>query len=214
MSTHLIVLGSFLITDYGKGPSAGGGEFGEKRTRTLVAEREGKPVGEKFPSLVIGQDEIVAKGSYAQAQARCLFPDELAVSKLVKVLREKKIGIVAHFYMDPEVQGVLTAAQRKWPHIHISDSLVMADRAVKMAEAGCQFIAVLGVDFMSENVRAILDQAGFGKKSATYILTTTEHQLDPCFLDCINYYQMNSLSALLRVCRRLPDDDHLLSTLY
>ncbi|VAI28881.1 unnamed protein product [Triticum turgidum subsp. durum] len=63
--------------------------------------------------------------------------------------------------MDPEVQGILTAAKRQWPHIHISDSLVMADSAVQMAEAGCKYIAVLGVDFMSENVRAILDQAGF-----------------------------------------------------
>jgi len=65
--------------------------------------------------------------------------------------------------MDPEVQGILTAAQKQWPHIHISDSLVMADTAVKMAKAGCQFITVLGVDFMSENVRAILDQAGFSE---------------------------------------------------
>jgi len=65
--------------------------------------------------------------------------------------------------MDPEVQGVLTAAQKRWPHIHISDSLVMADTAVRMAEAECQYITVLGVDFMSENVRAILDQAGFEK---------------------------------------------------
>lgn len=79
----------------------------------------------------------------------------------MKLLEEKKIGVVAHFYMDPEVQGILTAAQKLWPHIHISDSLVMADSAVKMAEAGCKFITVLGVDFMSENVRAILDQAGF-----------------------------------------------------
>lgn len=76
---------------------------------------------------------------------------------------EKKIGVVAHFYMDPEVQGVLTAAQKLWPHIHISDSLVMADSAVKMAEDGCKFITVLGVDFMSENVRAILDQAGYSE---------------------------------------------------
>jgi quinolinate synthase len=36
----------------------------------------------------------------------------------------------------------------------------MADAAVKMAHAGCTTIAVLGVDFMSENVRAILDEAG------------------------------------------------------
>lgn len=79
----------------------------------------------------------------------------------MNALTEKQIGIVAHFYMDPEVQGILTAAKRQWPHIHISDSLVMADSAVQMAEAGCKYIAVLGVDFMSENVRAILDQAGF-----------------------------------------------------
>lgn len=71
------------------------------------------------------------------------------------------MGVVAHFYMDPQVQGVLTAASQQWPHIHISDSLVMADAAVKMAEAGCSSVAVLGVDFMSENVRAILDEAGF-----------------------------------------------------
>src|SRR5690606_588889 len=42
----------------------------------------------------------------------------------------------------------------------ISDSLVMADRAVQMAEAGARTIVVLGVDFMSENVRAMLDAAG------------------------------------------------------
>ena len=75
-------------------------------------------------------------------------------------MSEKKIGVVAHFYMDPEVQGVLSQASERWPHINISDSLAMADRAVKMAEQGCTAIAVLGVDFMSENVRAILDEAG------------------------------------------------------
>lgn len=92
-----------------------------------------------------------------------MLPDESKVQELVNVLKEKKIGVVAHFYMDPEVQGVLTAAQKHWPHIHVSDSLVMADSAVNMAKAGCKFITVLGVDFMSENVRAILDQAGFGE---------------------------------------------------
>jgi hypothetical protein len=35
------------------------------------------------------------------------------------------------------LQGVLSSAAERWPHIHISDSLVMADRAVKMVEAGC-----------------------------------------------------------------------------
>jgi quinolinate synthase len=72
------------------------------------------------------------------------------------------IGIVAHFYMDPQVQGVLMAAKAKYEHIFISDSLVMADAAVKMVEAGCTSVMVLGVDFMSENVRAILDDAGHG----------------------------------------------------
>ncbi|KAJ0105792.1 hypothetical protein Patl1_18150 [Pistacia atlantica] len=133
----------------------------QKRTKLLVAEREGKALFEPFPSLVVTKDGVQAKGSYAEAQARYLFPDESKVEELVNMLKEKKIGIAAHFYMDPEVQGVLTAAQKYWPHIHISDSLVMADTAVKMAKAGCQFITVLGVDFMSENVRAILDQAGF-----------------------------------------------------
>ncbi|KAL5544144.1 hypothetical protein UlMin_007928 [Ulmus minor] len=135
----------------------------QKKTRALVGEREGKVPFEPFPSLVVTEDGIDAKGSYAEAQARYLFPDELKVEELVNVLKENKIGVVAHFYMDPEVQGVLTAAQKQWPHIHISDSLVMADSAVKMAKAGCKFITVLGVDFMSENVRAILDQAGFAE---------------------------------------------------
>ncbi|KAK6148280.1 hypothetical protein DH2020_019192 [Rehmannia glutinosa] len=133
----------------------------QKRTKALVAERDGKPRGEPFPSLIVSAEGIQAKGSYAEAQARFLLPDEVKIQELVNLLEEKKIGVVAHFYMDPEVQGVLTAAQKLWPHIHISDSLVMADSAVKMAKAGCKFITVLGVDFMSENVRAILDQAGF-----------------------------------------------------
>ncbi|KAI5433757.1 hypothetical protein KIW84_020862 [Lathyrus oleraceus] len=34
---------------------------------------------------------------------------------------------------------------------------------LNMAKAGCKSITVLGVDFMSENVRAILDQAGFNE---------------------------------------------------
>lgn len=77
---------------------------------------------------------------------------------LSQVLKDKGIGVVAHFYMDPEVQGVLAAAKESWPHIHISDSLAMADAAIKMAKAGCSTVLVLGVDFMSENVRAILDE--------------------------------------------------------
>lgn len=36
-----------------------------------------------------------------------------------------------------QVQGVLTSAAERWPHIAISDSLVMADTAVRMAQGGC-----------------------------------------------------------------------------
>lgn len=135
----------------------------QKRIRAILAKNAGKPPVEPFPSLLITSEDITAQGSFAEAQAKYLSPDESKVLELVTVLKGKTIGVVAHFYMDPEVQGVLVAAKQLWPHIYISDSLVMADCAVKMAEAGCKTIAVLGVDFMSENVRAILDRAGFGK---------------------------------------------------
>jgi quinolinate synthase len=113
-----------------------------------------------FPSLIIKADGASAQGAYAEAQAAFLTPDPATVTQLVHLLSTKKIGVVAHFYMDPQVQGVLSAAAKEWAHIKISDSLVMADGAVAMAEAGCSTIVVLGVDFMSENVRAILDEAG------------------------------------------------------
>ncbi|EFJ31704.1 hypothetical protein SELMODRAFT_169053 [Selaginella moellendorffii] len=135
----------------------------QKRVRHLLARREGKRTFDPFPSLVITADGFKPEGSFAIAQAKYLLPDATKVQLLADYLRKKRIGVVAHFYMDPEVQGVLVAAQKLWPHIHISDSLVMADRAVKMADQGCQAIAVLGVDFMSENARAILDQAGYEK---------------------------------------------------
>jgi len=117
---------------------------------------------ETFPSLTITKDDIVPQGPYAESQATYLKPDPQRVADLVNLLKRNKCGVVAHFYMDPEVQGVLAAAQREWPHIHISDSLVMADRAVDMAaKGGCERICVLGVDFMSENVRATLDHQGY-----------------------------------------------------
>ncbi len=37
-----------------------------------------------------------------------------------------------------QVQGVLSSAGERWPHVAISDSLVMADTAVNMAKAGCK----------------------------------------------------------------------------
>jgi quinolinate synthase len=111
-----------------------------------------------FPSLLLRADTIAAQGAFAEAQAEFFDPDPDTLEALRERLAAVDGGVVAHFYMDPELQGVLYGVD--WPHIHISDSLVMADRAIAMAEAGAKAIAVLGVDFMSENVRAMLDAAG------------------------------------------------------
>ncbi len=108
--------------------------------------------------MIVCADGFTAQGSFAQAQAEYLDPDPDRVARLDGLLRTRKAGVVAHFYMDAELQGALYACT--WPHIQISDSLVMADRACEMAEAGAEEIVVLGVDFMSENVRAMLDASG------------------------------------------------------
>lgn len=114
---------------------------------------------EKFPALSIHANSLEATGTFAESQARYLDPDPATVTELDALVRAKNIGVVAHFYMDPELQGVL--ARLTWPHVHISDSLVMADKAVQMVEQGCSRVVVLGVDFMSENARAMLDKAGY-----------------------------------------------------
>ncbi len=111
-----------------------------------------------FPSLIVRADALVPCGPFAEAQAAFLDPDRDSVARLDRGLAEQGIGVVAHFYMDAELQGALTACE--WPHIHVADSLAMAERAVAMAEAGVKAVVVLGVDFMSENVRATLDAAG------------------------------------------------------
>ena len=98
-----------------------------------------------FPSLIIRGDALIPRGSFAESQAIFLNPDPAEIVATAAALREKNLGVVAHFYMDAELQGVLTAVKNDWPHIHISDSLVMADRAVLMAESGVAGILVLGV---------------------------------------------------------------------
>ncbi|KAG2486160.1 hypothetical protein HYH03_015124 [Edaphochlamys debaryana] len=145
--------------------AAGGGRGGGMAAMLEAALRRGRAAADPgsagaFPSLRITADALTPQGAFAEAQARYLRPDPAAVSRLAAVLAAKRIGVVAHFYMDPQVQGVLAAAAQSWPHVAVSDSLVMADTAVRMAEQGCRAICVLGVDFMSENVRAILDEAG------------------------------------------------------
>jgi len=115
-------------------------------------------VASSFPTLAIGAAGLQPQGSFAEAQAAYLHPDPALVAELDALLRGRNMGIVAHFYMDAELQGVLTALS--WPHVRIADSLMMADVAVQMAQTGVTALAVLGVDFMSENVRAVLDAAG------------------------------------------------------
>jgi len=112
-----------------------------------------------FPSLVIRAGGYEARGAFAQAQAMFLEPDPEVVRQLRERLDAVQAGVVAHFYMDAELQGVLAALES--PRVHIADSLMMAERAVKMAEGGAKVIFVLGVDFMSENVRAALDASGY-----------------------------------------------------
>lgn len=112
-----------------------------------------------FPSLVVTAQRVRAQGAFAESQAEYLDPDRETVKSLDELLRVTRSGVVAHYYMDPELQGVLNACT--WPHVSVSDSLVMARGAVDMARAGVEAVWVLGVDFMSENVRALMDHEGF-----------------------------------------------------
>lgn len=133
------------------------------------------PATADFPSLIIKADKkIEPHGSFAEAQAVYLDPDPEAVDSLVTSLVDTNMGIVAHYYMDVELQGILQAANARTTstnedtgvtsyRVGIADSLKMGDMAVEMVEnAGCEAIVCLGVDFMSESVQAILAQKGYG----------------------------------------------------
>eukprot|EP00873_Tetraselmis_striata_P011837 jgi/Tetstr1/432101/TSEL_021572.t1 len=100
-------------------------ETARKLARGLMGEME------TFPSLLLKANSISAQGPFAESQAQYLSPNPEAVDRVAELLSSKKVGVVAHFYMDPQVQGVLSSAAERWPHIHISDSLVMADTAVR-----------------------------------------------------------------------------------
>jgi quinolinate synthase len=88
---------------------------------------------------------------------------------VVETLREgllkTDMGIVAHYYMDVELQGVLQSLKQSHPELEhrigIADSLKMGDLAVKMCQShGVTSVVCLGVDFMSESVQAILVKNG------------------------------------------------------
>lgn len=91
-----------------------------------------------------------------------------AVNSLNESLSKANMGVVAHYYMDVELQGILTSLQKEQlktsdsSRIAIADSLAMGDYAVKMCEDGATSIACLGVDFMSESVATIMARNGFG----------------------------------------------------
>nr|CCA20374.1 quinolinate synthetase A protein putative [Albugo laibachii Nc14] len=126
-----------------------------KRTSSSLTASWSQP----FPSILISDQNISAQGSFAQAQAKYFKPDEEIATELDTLLHEKNMGIVAHFYMDPELQGILNALT--WPHTFIADSLAMGEAASRMAVEGVDSLAVLGVDFMAESVRATLDSHEF-----------------------------------------------------
>ena len=50
------------------------------------------------------------QGAFAMAQALYLHPEQRAVQELADQLEAAKMGVVAHFYMDPEARHVSFAA--------------------------------------------------------------------------------------------------------
>ena len=89
------------------------------------------------------------------------------MERLSQTLLKSNMGVVAHYYMDAELQGILHAVQRCSPElagrVGIADSLKMGDLAVDMCKnGGVQSVACLGVDFMAESVHAIMSRNGYG----------------------------------------------------
>lgn len=125
-------------------------------------------VREPFPSIVLGREgSVEPQGSFAEAQAEFLDPDLDMVETLKEGLLKTDVGIVAHYYMDVELQGILQSLRNSHPELKhrvgIADSLKMGDQAVDMCrDYGVTSVICLGVDFMSESVQAILGKNGFG----------------------------------------------------
>lgn len=111
-----------------------------------------------FPSLTISNNNIFANGQFAELQAIYLNPDQHKITKFKKLMKDNKIGIVAHFYMDAELQGVINKCddQEYGSYVTIADSLAMGQKAIEQAKKGIKNIIVLGVDFMTENIKMML----------------------------------------------------------
>jgi len=62
------------------------------------------------------------QGAFAEAQALYLHPEQGAVWELASQLETAKMGVVAHFYMDPEARycykAVLAIACHHW-RVHL-----------------------------------------------------------------------------------------------
>ncbi len=156
----------------------------------------------EFPTLRISADGFEARGAFAQAQAAWLQPDPATVARLDDLLRRGNAGVLAHFYMDPELQGVLSACS--WPSIKVSDSLAMADSGIHMAAEGASALAVLGVDFMSENVRAMLDAAGHVEVPVYRVAT------DPIGCSLAESAEAMAYGAWLRRAAKTPNSLHVI----
>lgn len=143
-------------------------EADEAVAASLANATYDQSVREPFPSIVLGPERSVKpQGSFAEAQAEFLDPDLDMVETLKEGLLKTDMGIVAHYYMDVELQGILQALKNSHPElkhrIGIADSLKMGDQAVDMCrDHGVTSVVCLGVDFMSESVQAILGKNGFG----------------------------------------------------
>lgn len=149
-------------TDYQQQPRLNNQQQQQRRLSSAPAVSAYNVV--EFPSLVIGKDSVTPLGgAFAEVTATFLKPDEDMVAELQQLLESTNTGIVAHYYMDVELQGILTAVGQRLPgRIGIADSLKMGDMAVDMArDAGVEQILCLGVDFMAESVQAILQRNEF-----------------------------------------------------
>ncbi|KAL9189407.1 hypothetical protein ACHAXT_009082 [Thalassiosira profunda] len=90
---------------------------GASRQRSLSTAPPTAPPAQqiaRFPSLIIGPNhQLSPQGSFAEAQAAFLEPPTDVVESLLDQLIDLKVGIVAHYYMDVELQGVLHAVKRR-----------------------------------------------------------------------------------------------------
>ena len=123
------------------------------------------------------------------------------VHELDALLHEKQMGLVAHFYMDPELQGILSALS--WPHTFIADSLAMGEAAAKMAHQGIASVAVLGVDFMAESVRANLDAHDFAHVP---VYRLAEHKIGCSLAESA---EKQAYVAYLRKAAKTPSSVHI-----